>query len=634
MKIFNTHISQPDASTSKLPFICVLLLAVLVLPVRSTAQNNYEIRKIKFTGNKTIEKSELLDQLAIHESNFIQRQIQKKEASLYSHELIDADVERLTRYYQSKGFLHVDVQLDSLALNNKKQTLNIYFAITENPPVLADSVMINIDGSVENFDEDRFQKRMPRQLELTKNQRFEDDLLYTDISRLNMVFINRGYVYTNTDFRLNLRPLKNATCIYYNIQPEKICQFGETTVSGNRYVKEKYITRQLNYKEGITYSQELLDKTRKQLYDLQLFRIVSISPQMDKETERNPIPIQIRIDEMPRWMTKFGVGWGTEDKFRAFADVTYRGLFGGTSRLNLYAKHSALTPYYISLSWIEPQFFLKKLSLTVNPYIRRENEPGYDVQRIGLNITAGYRFTDKLNTSLGYYIERVRQFDATEADSDSDIFDPESRNYLYNKSGISASVTYSNAQPVMSPMRGGSVSVGGKLNGYIFGSSFNYTKLWIDARKYQRIGRLVIAGRAMIGGINSSDESQFIPVEDRFYSGGGNSNRGWARAYLGPTYVKEENGNSKTLPSGGKSILEMNLEFRHPLFWQIELAAFLDVANVWTQSYHFRPNELNYATGGGIRVNTPIGPIRFDVGVPIFNEKKSVQFFLSVGQAF
>jgi outer membrane protein insertion porin family len=131
----------------------------------------------------------------------------------------------------------------------------------------------------------------------------------------------------------------------------------------------------------------------------------------------------------------------------------------------------------------------------------------------------------------------------------------------------------------------------------------------------------------MLGGIYSSDASQYIPVEDRFYSGGGNSNRGWSRSMLGPRRADGK-------PLGGMSILEMNFEIRHHLFWKVELAAFMDAGNVWTSSYHYRFDDLAYASGGGIRVETPIGPIRLDLGVPLWNEKKGIQFFISVGQAF
>jgi outer membrane protein insertion porin family len=131
----------------------------------------------------------------------------------------------------------------------------------------------------------------------------------------------------------------------------------------------------------------------------------------------------------------------------------------------------------------------------------------------------------------------------------------------------------------------------------------------------------------MAGGIHSGDSTGFIPVEDRFYSGGSNSVRGWNRSELGP---KRES----STPLGGKSIIEANLELRQHLFWRLSGVAFIDAGNVQRNSFEYKLNELAYAVGGGLRVETPIGPIRFDVGFPVWNEKRSPQFFISVGQAF
>lgn len=596
---------------------------LFLFPFFSVAQDNYEIRKIKFKGNKAFSKADLLDHLTVHESSFISRKIQKQEPSLYNQDFMETDLERLTRFYQSEGYMDAFIKLDSLSIKEKKKRVNIHISVVEGTPVVIRNVSVNLTDSTASI-RPRLMQRLPRRLNLKEGSRFTDQTLYDDISKINGVFLDRGFVYVNTDFKLDYKPEEKKTDITFSTTTGPLCYFGATNITGNSYTKEKIIRRQLNYNVGDRYSRELLDKTRKQLYSLQLYRVVSINSEKNKGNMEEPIPITIRIEEMPRWTSKFGIGYGTEDKFRAFIDATYRGLFGGTSRLNLYAKHSALTPYYVSLSWIEPQFFAKKLSLTVNPYIRRDNEPGYNTQSLGLNIPAGYTFNDKTKASLGYYIERVAQHIE---DNDADVPNPEDEQFLYNKSGLSGTFSFNSGQPAFSPEKGGSVSVGAKLNGYIFGGDFNYTRLWIDARKYQKFGNFVFTLRGMIGGIHSSDESGFIPVEDRFYSGGSNSNRGWARAMIGP---KRESGT----PLGGKSIMEMNFEVRHPVVWIIELAAFMDVSNVWEKAYFYSTNDLAMAVGGGIRINTPIGPVRFDVGVPVWNEKKSVQFFLSVGQAF
>lgn len=602
-----------------------LLVSVLVglcvfVPMTSYAQNNYEVRKIFFKGNKTFTKAELLNCMAFHESNIYERLLEKKEASLYSNEFMQSDIERLRQFYQSSGFLNVDIRLDSLKVNQKKQTLNIYLIIVENRPVLVDSVTITIADTVGNL---RL-NRILNSLVLKKGIRFDDASLLNDVATINTRLANHGYVYSKTDYQLTINADTSRVNINYYVTPGVRGTFGTTIIKGNRYIREATIRRQLSYKPGQRFNKEQLEKTRKQLYDLQLFRIASVAPVLNPDNQEQPIPVELIIQEMPRWSTRFGLGYGTEDRFRAFGDLTFRGLFGGTSRINLYVKHSQLMPYYFSLSWIEPQFLLKQLSLSVNPYLKKENEPGYNTQTIGINFPIGYKFSDETRVALTYYFDRVQQaVDST----DVDIPNPESDRFQYSKSGISMLFSYSNAKPTISPERGWTINMGAKINGYIFGTDFSYVRLWIEGRNYQKFGRFVMATRGMIGSIYSSNADGFIPVEDRFYSGGSMSNRGWGRSMLGP---KRDNGT----PLGGKSIIEANIEFRHPLFWRIELAAFLDAGNVWKNSFYYRLKEFALTAGGGLRINTPIGPIRFDVGVPLFNEKRSPQFFLSIGQAF
>ena len=60
----------------------------------------------------------------------------------------------------------------------------------------------------------------------------------------------------------------------------------------------------------------------------------------------------------------------------------------------------------------------------------------------------------------------------------------------------------------------------------------------------------------------------------------------------------------------------------------------MDCGNVWIESYTWKLNEVRYSLGIGLRVNTPIGPVRFDIARPVFDEDKKVQFHFSVGHAF
>jgi len=618
---------QTGRTTSKgiyiIRFIYCLFLFISSLQVLK-AQQNYVIKKITFTGNEQVTKSELLQKISSAESNFISKYILKKEPSFYSEEFAQIDAEYIKALYQSQGYLNVKVKLDSVQKNDEKKTVNLFYHITENEPYRVKNVIYKLNNKEVKIASDSLIRSARNFLLIRKGTRFIDNKLLFDVDKITSTLHNKGYVYAETDYQLKLYPDSNLTDVIYNIKTDKKCSIGEIRIEGNNYVKNKYITNLQTFNTGDAYRNKPFDRMRKNLYNLELFRVVSIIPEKNTQTRINPIPIRIFLQEMPRWSTKFNVGWGTEDKMRVSGDFTFRSLFGSSRRLNLVVKHSAINPYYASLMWIEPHFFINNLSFIVNPYIKKDIEPGYTSQVYGVNFPISYKINSKLTSSFSYYLERVKQdVDST----DVDIANPENDKFQYNKSGIWAKTSFSNAEPKESPTKGVSISVAAKLNGYLLGSDFNYTRIMGDIRLYQKWGKFTFAERLMMGTVQSSDSAEFIPVEDRFYSGGMNSNRGWGRWQIGP---KRSNGT----PLGGKSILETNFEVRHPVFWRIEIAGFIDASNVWHNDAVYRFGDLNVAVGGGLRINTPIGPLRFDVGCPVWNEKTKVQFNVSVGQAF
>jgi outer membrane protein insertion porin family len=606
-----------------LRFLLIITCSYL-LPVVANAQDNYEVRKVKFKGNKTLEDDFLLDRMAMRGVSWFQKTVTKKDPYLYNEELINLDLERLKKIYQSEGFLEADVALQPLKINDKKKTVKLTIEVEEGQPVEVDSISFELTGEAGNVKMDSLTKKILRKVKLGPGNRFRDDGLMDDILIIENAFKNLGYAYASATYDLNLRPGEYLTGIHYIIEPDQLSYIGTTTIEGNKHVKEKFIRKQLKYEEGDLYDRSSLEKTRQNLYYLQMFRVVSVLPQMGEDSTRNPIPVRLYVEEAPRLNARVGAGYGTEDKFRTFLDLTYLGFLGGARRLNLQLKHSAILPYSASLRWIQPRFLGDRSTIELNPYLNRTKEPGYDTRTYGIKVPIGYTFNPRWSGSLTYYFEDVEQ---TIEPNDPEFIEQQDDKFPYNKSGIILGTIYNDSKPQFSATSGTNVSLAFKVNGFLFGGDFSYTKLWGTYRTYYQLGDFTLAFKLMAGGISSTDSSKFIPVEDRFYSGGSTSVRGWNRALLGP---KRESGS----PLGGSSALESSFEVRFPLFWRISAVAFIDVGNTWQEEYTYRLNELAYAVGPGLRVETPIGPVRFDVGFPVWNDKKRPQFFISVGQAF
>ncbi len=117
---------------------------------------------------------------------------------------------------------------------------------------------------------------------------------------------------------------------------------------------------------------------------------------------------------------------------------------------------------------------------------------------------------------------------------------------------------------------------------------------------------------------------------ERFFAGGLNSLRGWALDEVGP---KDANND----PLGGLTRVEMSLEVRTRILPFVGTALFVDVGNVHSDLGAFKPKDLKWSVGAGLRYLSPIGPIRYDVGVRLSGDRPGVgrtQHHISLGQAF
>ena len=317
-----------------------------------------------------------------------------------------------------------------------------------------------------------------------------------------------------------------------------------------------------------------------------------------------------------------GVGWGKEDLFRAFADVQWLRFLGGARRLNLFLKHSGLEPYRVNLRFTQPGFIGPNTSLGLNPFIRKQTEPAFTVDRRGGDIYLHRQIGKIYNAGIGYTYEVVHLDTTTVGDAD---IQPD-LNSLYNKSSITTGFSQTSTDDLFSPTKGFNNGITIKYSG-VGPSTYTYLKWLVDVRHYLQIPRAVLATRIKVGQINSYDASGFIPVEDRFYAGGANSVRGWARHELGP---EDENGK----PLGGNYLTEGSLEFRIPVVGSFNGAIFWDFGNVWEGEFSGLLDKQRHALGAGIRFHTPIGPVRFDIARPVLDQDSHIRWHLTLGQAF
>ena len=179
---------------------------------------------------------------------------------MYNRELVNFDLKRLVGIYQSEGFLDIKAKIEPLSINEKKQTVKITFEIDEGKPILIDSLQVRLAVDSIDVNVDSSAKKVTRKLLLTKKISFRDEDLNTEVGYIEDAFRNMCYAYVKVDYDLHVNTEKSTTHIHYTVNPGLLTFIGKTTIEGNKHLKEKFLQKQISYKEGDLYDKSKLSK--------------------------------------------------------------------------------------------------------------------------------------------------------------------------------------------------------------------------------------------------------------------------------------------------------------------------------------------------------------------------------------
>jgi len=597
-------------------FYIIPFFFLIILSFWGYSQETQVIKKIKFHGNEPITGELLLSKMNSRGETLVDKLKFWEKEPVLSTFMLKEDVERLQTFYQRNGYLNPEVTYN-IKRNKKKATIYINIKIAE--PVVIRNVTYSdlADEEKEEILSETIQNQP-----FNKGDRFVDNKILEYESEIRKIFHDNGYPFIEIKRELYVDTAAREVDIHYNITPQVKAYFGETAIEGDSLVNESFIRKQLKFRPGEIYSQEKIEQTQQKLFNTDVFSYVVIRPQKDQVKQKN-IPISVELEELPPWTLEAGLGYGTEDRLRISARLTKLHFLGGARKFIFTGKRSHFYPFSLETKLIQQNFLTDNLNLILNPFYISENETSYRVERLGSGITLQQIFSQSTTGFFMYSLERNFLKNKTEIDSISGKI----RNDIRNKSGITVGITRNTTDNPFSPTKGWKINGNFTLMGIGFKSDYDYYKGEIGINRYYQLDwNWILAGKLNAGFIKpfSGDES---PIEDRFLIGGASSLRGWGRHQISP---KNEEG--KLI--GGNSMLEGSLELRFPIYDIFSGVTFMDAGNVWDDAFDYGLEQLRYNAGLGLRVNTPIGPLRLDFATPVFESRFRLQFFVSIGHAF
>lgn len=514
----------------------------------------------------------------------------------------------LEDYYRTEGYLQPSVTVDAPIQENGRGILPVH--ITEGPrAVIRQVTWSGISESQQGFTERSaaLQAGEPYTLATVDAARERVERRYRTLGH-NAVAVAAATIPSEDRTQVDI-------AITVSEGPQQLLQEVETV--GTTRTREGVVARALRLTPGQPVNLAEWSLARKRLYDTNVFRAVDIQavPLGDPVDGVQQVKARVTVEEYLPWRFRYGLQVDREEGDEGVSDTDLNlGVIGEIRNQNIFGR--ALTggvatriekDYQRANTFLQSATFLGlPLRSGVTLYASRDNERvdgvlQFVTDEFGASFEQRWRRGRRLEVTYAYNFESNHTYDPKEIPDDP-LLPLDLRS---NLGRIQTALLFDRRPEPLNPATGTFSSVSFERAASWLLSDVAYGKILGQQYLFVPVGPLVLASR-VIGGYGFGDD--LLP-DDRFRAGGATSVRGYGEDALGPRDIF---GGAR----GGNRMLVMNQEARFPLYRWFHGVGFLDVGNVFDPDYPFDWSELKIGYGLGLRLDSPIGLLRLDFGVP------------------
>ena len=410
--------------------------------------------------------------------------------------------------------------------------------------------------------------------------------------------------------------------------------------AGNKKTRDKVITREFVQKKGKPFNKFLVRRSVERVYNLGFFDDVNVR-MLPGDQDPNNVIIEIDVLEHKTGTITLGAGYSKSDGLMGIIEFGEDNFRGTGDKFKVHWEIGGKKKYKnYQISYLKPWIDSKGTSLGFSFFNREDeytdyNEDGnevaeYNKKSRGFNISFG-RQTGEYTRDYLTLESRKDSYKWDDDDSSGFRYDKNagkgknwnngSYNFANDKyvdknfgriNSITWQKVYDSRDNIYEPTRGRRISYTAQWAGHGLGGDFDFYKFTAEARMYKKLGaKNVLAFRAR-GGFIQGD----APYSQLFTLGGADSLRGYEDDQF-----------------RGKYMYNATLEFRFPIVKKVSGVLFTDIGDAWDApnvSWYNSKKTFNYGVGAGVRITTPIGPVKLDYGVG----KHKNKFHFSFGTQF
>ncbi len=552
---------------------------------------------------------------------------------LNEEELSD-DIERVKALYDDAGYGDVDVTTKVEPMGSGKDTSDMVLKIVvvEGKKYIVGD--INIKGnSVIKTDE------ILKALQMSSQKPFSRRSLRLDVANIQDLYFDKGYLSAQIRSESLYNETSDRVDLNYTIAENELTYVDRVRIQGNAKTKDIVIRRELRAYPGESFSGAKLKRSKERLYNLGFFEDVRL------DTEAGSAPntrdLVVTVKEQKTGEFSFGGGYSSVDSILGFAQVRQKNFdwqnypsFTGAGQDFSVRLEMGSVRKNAELSFTEPWVFGYPYSFGFDLYHREFDQSGsagyfFTEKKTGFDLRLGKEFTEYDRGLLMYRLEQVKISDIPD-DASQALKDEIGTNVT---SSIALTLTHDQRDSIYNPTKGFLVSGSGEIAGGPLCGDKDFWKLTgVASSYYKNFDKGVLELKVRGGIADAYSNTVDVPLYERYFLGGANTVRGYRERRIGP----RDPGNQE--PVGGDAYWVANIEETFPIYPDlIKGAVFLDTGNLSEKIQDFGGGGLYTGIGVGVRVKTPIGPVKVDAGYPLDDvpgEKKELRFYFNVSQAF
>lgn len=447
-------------------------------------------------------------------------------------------------------------------------------------------------------------------------------------SVVNLKDINRRVLKLEEEYRQAGYILARVTDVHMDQDGTLNLTVNEGTVEdfkvkGNVKTKDYVITREMRLKKGQPFNAKDARRSMQRIYNLGYFEDVNVKLNPGKEP--NSVEVEISVVEMNTGTFGIGAGYSNADGFVGMISIGDKNFRGIGDRVNIRWEFGGEDNKNYDFSYTRPWLDDKETMATIQLYditneyadynIDGDEIARYDKKRRGQELTLSRRAEDEF---ISNYITLKNRDDIYEGEADGyegdrdQYYEPQFNGTHYDRDyyprdykerrkenfGVTRSVTLGRVldsrDNIYDPHEGKRISYSIEHAGFM-GGDFDFTKFTADYRYYYRAGGESVWALNLGAGYADGD----MPLSQRFSMGGSDTLRGYEDDQF-----------------RGNSMVKATLEYRFPIVKKVQGVLFTDNGYAWDNRFEdeFDFGLIKNSFGVGLRINSPLGPVKLDYG--------------------